>query len=186
MNYYATARTNYFHVTDVEKFKELTKGLSAEDVSIVNDDKDPTLYAILFDGSADWYEPISMFDDFQSTLDSMKNDTGSIDLFDKNDKPINIADVDEYDQIYDKDGDLIFDRWDNDGNWDEFTKELIKIIPEDECFVYMESGYEGHRYIVGFAQVVTHNGSKSVDLGSFVEQSVKELLGDNATTKYTY
>ena len=148
MNYYATARTNYFHVTDEEIFRKLTNGLSAEGITIVNDDKDPTLYAILFDGSANWYEPISMFDDFQSTLDSMKNDTGSIDLFDENNKPIDIADIDKYEQVYDKDGDIIFDRWESEGDWDKFTKELIKIIPEDECFVYMESGYEGHGYAI--------------------------------------
>jgi len=179
MNYIATARTNYFHVTDKEKFDQLMAGLCAEDVNIVTDDVDNTMYAVLFDGSASYYKPASACKDFMEEIKGKK-------IFDSDYNEISIENIDNYREIYGEDGDLIFDRFDDDDNFDEFLEEIVKIIPEDECFVYIESGYEGHRYVVGYAVVATKKGIKHMNLDTFIDNSVKELLGENAKTKYTY
>lgn len=173
MNSEYVSRTNYFHVTDEKKFNQLANGVTG---MIVRDSKDNTMYAFLADESMEWHAPASMSGEIF--------EEGNI--FDEDGNPIDIEKIDDYEQIYDADGDCIFDRREGDNEWDKFTEELIKLIPENECFVYMHSGHEGHRYVDGFAQVVTHKGTKSVNLFSFVDNTVKEFLGPDATTKYTY
>lgn len=177
MNYTGVSRTNYFHVTDMDKFNILAEGLSGEFIEITHKDTDETMFCILADDTMSYHAPASAHPEDWDYEDH---------IYDVDGNEIDKAKVDEYAQIYDADGECIFDRKEGDDEWDKFTEELIKIIPEDECFVYMESGHEGHRYISGFAQVITHNGSKSVNLSTFVEDSVKELLGDDAQTSYTY
>ena len=180
MNYYATARTNYFHVTDEAKFKQLMAGLSAEGgCHSVKDDNDPTMYAILFDGSASFYRPASLVPEFMETIEGKT-------VYDDKQTPIPIDEIDSHNCLYDEEGECIFDRWADDDEFDFFLEEIVKIIPENECFVYMESGYEGHRYVVGYAVVATKNGTKHMNLSSFVDNAVKELLGPDAKTKYEY
>ena len=132
-NYMATARTNYFRVTDEDKYSELFNGLCSEDnIEDFTKEKDGVIY----------------------------HGFGSYDS-------INYLVDDEYD-------------------FDEFLIELQKILPDDEVFIYMESGYEKLRYVVGFVVVVTSKEIKSMSLDTWAKEQAKQLLGSGFETETEY
>ena len=71
-------------------------------------------------------------------------------------------------------------------DFDTFLKELQQIIPDDEAFMYFESGYEKLRYVTGFVIVCTNKEIKSMSLESWAITQVKQLLGENFTTQIEY
>lgn len=134
-NYMATARTNYFRVTDEEKYKELFKGLCSEsDIHDFSKEKDGVLYHCF--GS---YDYITYYDE-------------------------NNCDYD----------------------FDYFLDKLQEILPDDEAFMYFESGYEKLRYITGFSIIVTSKEVVSNNIETWAIKKAKELLGDDFTTQIDY
>lgn len=67
-----------------------------------------------------------------------------------------------------------------------FLLELQKILPEDEAFMYFESGYEKLRYVTGFSIVVTSKEIVSESIDNWAMTKAKELLGKDFTTETTY
>lgn len=63
-------------------------------------------------------------------------------------------------------------------NFDLFLSELQKILPEDEAFIYMESGAEKLCYITGFSIVVTRNEIKNVNIISDALRIAKQMLNN--------
>ena len=134
-NYMGTARTNYFRVTDEEKWQELFNGLCCQDA----------------------------IHDFTEEKDGVKyHGFGAYD---------SIEYIDEETEEYD---------------FGVFVNELQKILPDNEAFIYMESGYEKLRYVTGFVLVVTNKETKSMSLDSWAISQARELLGSNFTTKMNY
>lgn len=131
-NYYATSRTNYFRVTDEEKYQEIFSKLSSE----------------------------AGIEDFSETKDD-----GSI-----------IHGFGSYSNI-------AFENEDDDGNFSDTLSELQKILPEDEAFIYLESGYEKLRYVTGFYIIVTKDRISSGDIHTHAIEKAREMLG-NATKKF--
>ena len=136
-NYMATARTNYFRVTDENRYSELFDKLYCEDsIEDFTENKD----GIIYHGFGAY---------------------GTIDY-------------------------LVGDEDDCEYDWDEFITELKKILPDDEAFIYMESGYEKLRYVTGFVLVVTNKETKSMSLDSWAKEQAKLLLGNDFETKTEY
>lgn len=134
-NYYCCARTNYFRVTDEEKYKELFQGLSAED----------------------------NVHDFTKECDGVIwHGFGS------------------YSGIYWTSGE------EDDCSRDNFYAQLQAILPEDEAFIYMESGNEKLRYITGFAEIVTKKKIRYVSVDHMAMKAAKQMLKnpDFATTLF--
>lgn len=138
-DYLAMARTNYFRVTDEEKYQELFKHLVANgEIKDFTNEQDGVIY--------------HGFGAYSS--------------------------IDYQVDLKDKESELDFDY---------FEKELQKILPEDEAFVYQESGYENLRYGDGCALVVTSKDVRGECLSSWVEETITELLGeDNEVTACSY
>lgn len=63
-------------------------------------------------------------------------------------------------------------------NFDYFLDELQKILPDDEVFIYTESGHEKLRYITGYSIVVTSKEIKCVDLQSEAISAARKLLNN--------
>ena len=128
-NYMATTRTNYFRVTDEEKYDQLIEGLTPKNNirDFTKKDEDGTI----------WHGFGCM---------------GSIDYCPQ--------DNDECD-------------------FDAFIRELQKILPENEAFILMESGYENLCYVVGFVAVVTKDKSKTIDMHTLALECAKEMLGNS-------
>ena len=95
-----------------------------------------------------------------------------------------VSAYDEMNELYDSDGDIVFERSDGDGCFDTFVKELQKILPDGECFAYEEVGHEGFRYFCGMACVATNKKVKWCDTSSFIEKTSKKLTGKATTCSY--
>lgn len=65
-----------------------------------------------------------------------------------------------------------------DYNIDMFFERLQEILPDNEAFILMESGYEKLRYITGFATVVTNSDIRCVDLHRAALDIAREMIGD--------
>ena len=129
-------RTNYFRMTDEEKYQEIFKHLVTNgEIKDFTKEQDGVLYH-----GFGTYDGI----DYQVDLEDEES---------------------EYD-------------------FERFIEELQKILPEDEAFIYQETGYEELRYGDGYALVVTSKEVRSEFISSWVKETVKELLGkDNKVTK---
>ena len=124
-NYYGASKTNYFRVTDEEKYQELFNNLVAEDE--IED------WTVCINGET--YHAFGAFDGI-SYLD---------------------PETEEYDL-------------------DLFLQEIQKILPEDEAFVYFESGHEKLRYVGGYVCIVTKEEIKDENLESWAKKQAKSML----------
>ncbi|MBQ6480786.1 MAG: hypothetical protein IJI45_06685 [Anaerolineaceae bacterium] len=71
-------------------------------------------------------------------------------------------------------------------NLDYFLDEIQKIMPEDEAFIYVESGHEKIRYITGFAFVITKNQIDCFDLNKLAVDKAIENTGNSHVTVPEY
>lgn len=130
-NYMGTCRTNYFRVTDEEKYQELFSNLvSVDDIHDFTRVKDRVLYHGF--GS---YDSITYYDEESDECD-----------------------------------------------FDFFLDELQKILPDDEAFIFMESGYEKLRYVTGYVVVCTSKEIKSMNTSSWAIVEARKMLGNDFDT----
>ena len=138
-NYMGASRTNYFRVTDENRYQELFNNLCSEDeIHDFTKEKD----GVTYHGFGCY---------------------GSV----------------EYTGETDEDGFT-------DYCFDTFVNELQKIIPDDEAFIYFESGYEKLRYVTGVGIVCTNKEIKSISLDNWAITQAKQLLGENFKTQTEY
>lgn len=176
-NYCSTCRTNYFHVLDEDAYKRLFKGLYSDESEVHDftkiDEDGRTVHGFGAYSSISFVETPSLA-------------INGVDAYDENENLIPPEDVDNYDEVWNKDGDLIYSKYATDENFDYFLEKMQELIPEDECFVYLESGNEKLRYVVGVAICVFKNEIRDVSLSQFVNDSVKAVLGDGHKTQIEY
>lgn len=134
-NYMGVSRTNYFRVTDEDKYNELINGLICED----------HIEDFTMEHNGVLYHGFGAYD----SIEYIEEDS-------------------------------------EDYNFDKFLEEIQKILPDDEAFMYFESGHEKLRYVSGFVVVCTKKEIKSMSLDSWAKEQAKQLLGDNFETKTEY
>ena len=130
-NYCSCSRTNYFRVTDEEKYKSLFENLVGGEDEVHDFSKEENGVR---------YHAFGAY--------------GSIDYVAFNGG-----------EDYDYDFDL-------------FLEELQKILPDDEAFIYMESGHEKLRYITGLSVVVTKDKIESLDIRNAALEKARKMLGN--------
>lgn len=136
-NYIGVSRTNYFRVTDEERYQMLYQKLSG--------------------GESELY-------DFSCTDDAgvLWHGFGAYDS------------VDFY----------------PDGKecpaWDIYLLELQKILPEDEAFIYLESGHEKLRDVCGFVWVCTKKEIRFMSLSQWALDASRDILGQEFGTTLSY
>lgn len=143
MNYTCARRTNYFRVTDEEKYATLMSKIRGDHNTLClwNRTEDGiTFHAFGCDSTMSYY-------------------------------PDNEDDTEgEYPD-----------------EWDEFTEELSKLLPEDEAVIILEVGKEKLRYLSGYAEIITKHGSEFVDLTTVaIERACKLLGNDSWSTRIDY
>ena len=96
--------------------------------------------------------------------------------------------LNDYELIFNEENEIVYDIDDayQDDSFDRFLNELQKLLPDNDCFVYMESGHEKLRYITGYALVMTSTTCKEMSLDTFINNTVKNLFGENFKTRYQY
>lgn len=187
-NYESCYRTNYYHVTDEEKYSELMKGIYAEDIE-------------------DFCRPLSKIPFIKYAMDNGNN------LFVKNEKNefIQVESTEVLDchyEVYSKDdnddyillaangdakgfkhgfGGYGSIEWyenpedeESEADFHEFLIRLQTLLLEDECFIFEEAGNEKLRYVGGYVVVVTHDDIKEMSLGGWAQETARKMLGEKA------
>lgn len=202
-NYIGKYRTNYFHVTDEARYQELCKGL-------YDDEGTPTQLNEPASQSphVQWRLTNPQSDDHRIWY---KDADGNLKLYVEGE-----IDLDSIPTIYNEKGDVIYTRtdgkddrilhciigegsleWsrenleDEDANlesdFDTFLEELQKILPDDEVFIYQETGSEKHRYLVGYGLVASKTDVESISIEGWCKKTAKKMLGNEeyeAKTSY--
>lgn len=73
---------------------------------------------------------------------------------------------------------------DAEADFDKMIKEIQKLLPDDECFVLVNSGHEKLRCVSGGAVFATNKEVRCHSLFSWIEQQAKELGISNYDTTY--
>lgn len=61
---------------------------------------------------------------------------------------------------------------------DKFFEELQKILPDNEAFIFMASGYEKLRYVTGYSIIVTNKDIQYVDIEYDAIKKARAMLHD--------
>ena len=186
-NYDFTYRTNYFRVKDEDAYQEFIKHIRnispTEDFSKIKD-------GIVWHGMGG-YDCTPEYIDLPLETETIKNMLENDKKFyDRNHNliPENGKTLNDYELIFNEENEIVYDIDDayQDDSFDRFLDELQKLLPDDDCFVYMESGHEKLRYVTGYALVMTSTTRKEMSLDTFINNTVKNLFGENFTTQYCY
>ena len=150
-NYIATHRTNYFRVTDEEKFQKIIKKLSAEDIACsTRTAEDGTIYHFFGGYSSCQYYPTALDNEAIA-----KNVTAGAKYYDENHVELSVEELESADEVYDEGDNMVFDKYDNDGDMEGFFKEMQTILPDGEALIYVEIGNEKLRYVGSYSAFVT-------------------------------
>lgn len=187
-NYYANARTNYFRVTDEKKYQELFGELTAEDdIKDFSGEIDGVMCHGFGAYSSIEYKHLETYSEFMTRCPDMKKavtlevyvDGEETDLPDEELNGFFVGSVSgtaENPVI-----ELVKNRDDAEGEWESiegFIKKLQPLLPEDEAFIYQESGYEKLRYITGYALVATRDKVECVDITSGAVELARKMLNN--------
>lgn len=71
------------------------------------------------------------------------------------------------------------DDWgDVEYDYEEFLLGLSELVADDDAAIIIASGYEGLRYVNGWANIVTHSEIRSYDLQQLAAQTAADMLKD--------
>lgn len=165
------SKTNKFHVTDMDKFKSFIKGLRGPFLKVCYDKTDPNAVQIFADDSMEWLGLPSMEPAFMEKIKGKS-------CYDDDGNEVPLKDIDNYDYLYDVNGDLIYDKESpsNAATFDDFLRLIQSVLPDKECFVYMEVAFEGYRDFTGVAIVATNKDIESCNIYDFVNKTAKKLI----------
>lgn len=210
-NYISTSRTNYFQVTDEEKYMEIRKGLyGLEDTVMFWDEvRSDGKYRHSFGcySTIEYTQPYQTLAEYFAEYDK-KND---------NDRPELVIAMDCADELPVKNSDIqtraqceqiakelkIWSRTETNGEvvlfvsetpeaWNgidlsNFFKKMQEILPEGEALIFREVGHEKLRYLTALATVVTRDSIDYIDMDrTAIEVARKRLSNPDYTSDSNY
>ena len=178
--HYGKTRTNYFSVTDENKFKEII-GMCRGDgeVEIISNDKGK--FGFMCEGSI-----LGFPEDIEENKDNFgchncghtwyaaqDSESDATDFCPE----CNSANVEEIEYYND----------DVDYSYDKFCEALQTVLPDNEAIIITEIGSEKMRYLSGHSMVITNKQTKFVDLRAESLNAARVLLGlSNYNTPMEY
>lgn len=191
-NYECAYRTNYFRVTDEEKYKNLFSRLSGDDIESFDDAEHPEYHGFGGFGYLE-YRDIPTVKEWMSSLEHVKPAVFFEETYVngeylwvpiQNPDPEAVGNLyvyeviekeDEYEiHTYEDESDIDLD----DNGMLEFYQELQKILPDHEAMIYMEAGNEKLRYVVGHATIVTNKEICSINMADAALKTARSMLGE--------
>jgi len=174
-NYETVYKTNYFHVTDEDKYRALMAGFCGEDFN--------ELASRAKDGSVmhgfGGYNGVNYYIPASSSLKVKKLREEGAQLLDEDGNPLSEERLDEAENIFIRQENSlrhVWSRFEEDPDIYDFAKEIQELLPASECFIFMEVGNEKIRYLSGYALVATRDQIKEFNLQDLVEEAAKEML----------
>lgn len=191
-NYYANARTNYFRVTDEEKYQELFSELTGEDnIEDFSKEEDGVLWHGFGAYSPIEYMHLETYAELMDRCPDIKNAV-AIEVYvdgeesELPDAVLNGLFVDCVSGTTENPViELVSKKEDVEGEWESiegFIQKLQPLLPENEAFVYQEAGHEKLRYITGYALVATRDKIEYVDISAGALALARKML-DNPEFK---
>lgn len=198
-NYNGMVRTNYFQVTDEERYQELLNGLTAEDDIHTWDKSNEN--GDLWHGFGS-YSPLEYGGSFKTVKEVMSEiehpesvdfalDEDIDDSLEWGSVKILANQISEEEQeshyVYHirnfEDGKTILyiSEYPHDYltvDMNTFYEELQKILPESEAFILQEVGNEKLRYLVGAVTIVTKDEIKCLSIDEIAREEAKKMLND--------
>ena len=104
-----------------------------------------------------------------------------IKLFDENNNLIAAENIDDYDKIYDSEGDLIFDRMDVDNidDTDSFYEALKEVIAPDSAIAIQMIGSEKLNQMFSEAVIITNDTIEFHSLNDIINKSIERMKNNN-------
>lgn len=209
-NYYGKVRTNYFRVTDEEKYLEIRRGLQGTEDTIEfwDEDRNGVLchgfgcnslltyqenfgtlesYADALTEQGKTWEGITIYCDC-ALSEAESAESRTIDDFPAE----NLSSWAVYhgDQREDGTVRLFVSEYPEDycdSDMITFFQKMQTILPDGEAMIVVEVGSEKLRYLVGCATIVTKEQIQSVDLCDYALRKAKEMLGNpDFSTEMSY
>ena len=200
-DYVSAHRTSYFRVTDEDAYEKLCKGLVGVDEFFSKEKPDGLYHGFGGFQPAQYSIPPSQNDEIIKRLKENKpiykiryhkgapyGAKAAYDLLPLTPEELTKIDSD-FDELYDENGKCIYERWDDIADLDSddgFISKLQRLLHPDDAFVYIESGHEKLRYVSGSTIIATRDNMKYMSLDGIIESTIKEFLGDDKSTEYTY
>lgn len=163
--YHGRFRTNYFHVTDMEKFKNIMSRVVANVFFEVfsRSPHSPQKSTDVADVSVGFGGGCALLGVVNTTQREI-NDSFQC-------QPIEQAGWDESSQ---------------EADFDQMVSELQDILPDNEAIIIMSSGYENLRYMVGEALIITNNNCKHISVSDVAKTEASRMLGMDWDTCLEY
>jgi hypothetical protein len=167
-DYYGKTRTNYFSVTDEEKFRKIMETCKGSgDIEIFDEKQADGSVKFGFYCEGSIHGIASPEDEGEAHYDE---------------KIFDFSDIDEEFRGYDEDYDV-----DIDYNYDAFCEALQQILPDNEAIIITETGYEAMRYLTGDCTIITRSGFECIDIKRIALGIARDLLKNpEFTTKMDY
>lgn len=195
-NYECTYRTNYFCVTDEEKYKKLISKISGDYFEDFTEDDTPDLHGFGGYGCwsfvseltlSEWLEEHAAEEKPKRIYKETAEGTGDLEIISESD---DVGKWYVYEAVEKDDAfEIKIDEYPDDdgcGNCDKFYEELQKILPDDEAVILMESGNENLRYVTGTATVITSKEVRFLDMSHIAIETASKMLGKEFETQLDY
>lgn len=198
-DYICTYRTNYFRVTDEEKYQKLINKLAGEDLEIFDDENSNGMHGFGGTGSmsycsaqtvAEWMNepthdrPVKFYEETEWGSGVW---TQIADPEEAEREELYIVEATEKDSGYeiricrDKE-----DLAEDSNGMDTFYKELQQILPNGEAMILQEAGHEKLNYVAGIATIITNKEIRFLDLSKLAVKTAGDMLGTDFQTQMDY
>lgn len=181
MNVESTMRTNYFHISDVDRFNLILKHITGENSGMlkITTSKGDTLYGFYATSGFLYYYLPTQFESVKIAIANSETIYNSADVNTRIAVPY--EKLDEYEELYDADGKIIYcmDEATSD-DIDDLAEVIVPLINDDEAIIITEASWEGLRSVDGWCGVYTKKGSAYTSLYSFANATVEKFLGTEA------
>lgn len=163
-NYVAACVSNTFRVTDEAAYERLAARLCPD---VYRRDEDG-LHLIGCYDTLDYKPYPSQINEVKSYIESGKT------IFDEEHNVIPVNEIDEYNMLYDDNGNVLYDEDTADYDFYTFLRELQKLLPDNEHFEFYECGHERLRSVDGYAVFMTNKVLETTTLVEWINSMKKQ------------
>lgn len=168
-NYVAACVSNAFKVTDEAAYDRLAIRLCPD---AYRRDEDG-LHLIGCYDTLDYKPYPSQITNVRLYIESGKT------IFDENHNAITVDKIDEYNVLYDYEGNVLYDDETADYDFYTFLRELQKLLPDGEHFEFYECGHERLRSVDGYAVFMTNKVLETTTLMEWMNKMKEQHCPEN-------
>lgn len=168
-NYIAACVSNEFKVTDEAAYDRLAIRLCPDAYRVDQNG----LHLIGCYDTLDYKPYPSQITNVRLYIESGKT------IFDENHNIIPVDKIDEYDVLYNYEGNVLYDDETADYDFYTFLRELQKLLPDGEHFEFYECGHEKLKSVDGYAVFMTNKVLETTTLMEWMNKMKEQHCPEN-------